>query len=66
MTKSELTAQLAKRFPQLLAEDADVTVNTILEMDIEAIYRKVNTSQRTFWQIHTKIPIFVIFELAKT
>lgn len=31
MTKSELIAQLAERFPQLVTKDADVAVTTILE-----------------------------------
>jgi integration host factor subunit beta len=31
MTKSELIARLAERYPQLIAKDADLAVNTILE-----------------------------------
>jgi integration host factor subunit beta len=31
MTKSELIARLADRYPQLIAKDADFAVNTILE-----------------------------------
>ncbi len=31
MTKSELIARLAERYPQLIAKDADFAVNTILE-----------------------------------
>lgn len=30
MTKSELIVSLARRFPQLVAKDAEVAVNTIL------------------------------------
>ena len=31
MTKSELIARLAERYPQLVAKDADLAVNTILD-----------------------------------
>ena len=31
MTKSELIARLAERYPQLIAKDADFAVNTILD-----------------------------------
>ncbi len=31
MTKSELIARLAQRFPQLVAKDADLSVNVILD-----------------------------------
>lgn len=39
MTKSELIAQLAERFPQLVAKDADVAVSTILSAMAEALAR---------------------------
>ena len=37
MTKSELIAQLAERFPQLVAKDADLSVKMILEAMAEAL-----------------------------
>jgi len=37
MTKSDLIGQLAGRFPQLLAKDADLSVKTILDAMSEAL-----------------------------
>ncbi|MBK5915632.1 integration host factor subunit beta [Rhodocyclus purpureus] len=37
MTKSELIAQLAERFPQLVAKDADFAVKVILDAMSEAL-----------------------------
>lgn len=42
MTKSELIAQLAARFPQLVAKDADVAVKEILD----AMFRALVSGQR--------------------
>ncbi len=39
MTKSELIAQLAERFPQLVAKDADYAVNMILDAMTDALAR---------------------------
>ena len=39
MTKSELIAQLAARFPQLVAKDADLAVKMILDAMSEALVR---------------------------
>ncbi|MDY0071988.1 MAG: integration host factor subunit beta [Thauera sp.] len=39
MTKSELIAQLAERFPQLVAKDADYAVKTILDAMVDALAR---------------------------
>ena len=39
MTKSELLAQLAERFPQLVAKDADLAVKMILDAMSEALVR---------------------------
>lgn len=39
MTKSELIAQLAERFPQLVAKDADYAVKTILDAMVNALAR---------------------------
>ena len=39
MTKSELIAQLAERFPQLVAKDADLAVKMILDAMTEALVR---------------------------
>jgi len=37
MTKSELIARLADRYPQLVAKDADLAVNTILDAMSQAL-----------------------------
>jgi integration host factor subunit beta len=37
MTKSELIARLAQRFPQLLAKDADLSVKVILDAMSETL-----------------------------
>ena len=42
MTKSELIARLAERYPQLVAKDADYAVKTILDAMVEAL----STGQR--------------------
>jgi integration host factor subunit beta len=39
MTKSELVAQLATRFPQLVLKDADFAVKTMLDAMSEALAR---------------------------
>jgi len=39
MTKSDLIAELARRFPQLVAKDADLSVKMILEAMAEALSR---------------------------
>ncbi len=39
MTKSELIAQLAERFPQLVAKDADYAVKMILDAMTDALSR---------------------------
>ncbi len=39
MTKSDLIAQLAVRFPQLVTKDADLSVKMILEAMAEALAR---------------------------
>ena len=39
MTKSELIARLAERFPQLVAKDADLAVKMILDAMSEALVR---------------------------
>ena len=39
MTKSELIARLAVRFPQLVAKDADYAVKMILDAMIQALTR---------------------------
>ena len=42
MTKSELIARLAERYPQLVAKDADYAVKTVIDAMVEAL----STSQR--------------------
>ncbi|MDR2239923.1 MAG: integration host factor subunit beta [Zoogloeaceae bacterium] len=39
MTKSELIAKLAERFPQLVAKDADYSVKMVLDTMIAALTR---------------------------
>ena len=39
MTKSELIAQLAERFPQLVAKDADYAVKMILDAMTDALVK---------------------------
>ena len=39
MTKSELIARLAERFPQLVAKDADLAVKMILDAMSDALVR---------------------------
>lgn len=39
MTKSELIARLAERFPQLVAKDAEIAVKVILDAMTEALAR---------------------------
>jgi integration host factor subunit beta len=39
MTKSELIAELAKRFPQLVAKDAELSAKMIIEAMAEALAR---------------------------
>ena len=39
MTKSELIARLAERFPQLVAKDADFAVKMMLDAKSEALVR---------------------------
>ena len=39
MTKSELIARLAERFPQLVAKDADFAVKMMLDAMSEALVR---------------------------
>lgn len=39
MTKSELIARLAERFPQLVAKDADLSVKMILDAMTEALVK---------------------------
>ena len=48
MTKSELIAKLATRFPQLVAKDADFAVKMILDAMIGALERGDRTEIRGF------------------
>ena len=48
MTKSELIARLAVRFPQLVAKDADFAVKMILDAMIEALERGDRIETRGF------------------
>ena len=48
MTKSELIAQLAERFPQLVAKDADYAVKMILDAMTDALARGDHIEIRGF------------------
>ena len=48
MTKSELIAKLATRFPQLVAKDADFAVKMILDAMIASLERGDRTEIRGF------------------
>ena len=48
MTKSELIAQLAERFPQLVAKDADYAVKMILDAMTDALARGARIEIRGF------------------
>jgi integration host factor subunit beta len=48
MTKSELIARLAKRFPQLVAKDADYAVRIILDEIVAALERGDRIETRGF------------------
>ena len=48
MTKSELIARLAKRFPQLVAKDADFAVRIILDEIVAALERGDRIETRGF------------------
>jgi len=48
MTKSELIAQLAERFPQLVAKDADFAVKMILDAMSDALVRADRIEIRGF------------------
>ncbi len=48
MTKSELIARLAERYPQLVAKDADFAVKTILDAMTDALARGQRIEIRGF------------------
>ena len=48
MTKSELIARLAERYPQLVAKDADFAVKTLLDAMSEALVRGHRIELRGF------------------
>jgi integration host factor subunit beta len=48
MTKSELIARLAKRFPQLVAKDADLSVKVILDALAETLAKGERIEIRGF------------------
>lgn len=48
MTKSELIARLAERFPQLVAKDADLAVKVILDTMAAALSRNDRIEIRGF------------------
>ena len=48
MTKSELIARLAERFPQLVAKDADFAVKMILDAMCDALVRADRIEIRGF------------------
>jgi integration host factor subunit beta len=48
MTKSELIARLAQRFPQLLAKDADLSVKVVLDAMSETLAKGERIEIRGF------------------
>ena len=58
MTKSELIAQLAERFPQLVAKDADYAVKMILDAMTDALARGDRIEIRGFgsFSLHYRAP----------
>jgi integration host factor subunit beta len=58
LTKSELIARLAKRFPQLVAKDADFAVRMILDAMTAALERGDRIETRGFgsFEIRRKPP----------
>ncbi|MCX8017411.1 MAG: integration host factor subunit beta [Rhodocyclaceae bacterium] len=48
MTKSELIARLAERFPQLVAKDADLAVKMVLDAMTDALARGERIEIRGF------------------
>ena len=48
MTKSELIARLAERFPQLVAKDADLSVKMMLDAMTEALAKGIRIEIRGF------------------
>ncbi|NJD33452.1 MAG: integration host factor subunit beta [Betaproteobacteria bacterium] len=58
MTKSELIAKLAKRFPQLVAKDTDFAVRIILDEIVAALERGDRIETRGFgsFEIRRKPP----------
>lgn len=48
MTKSELIARLAARFPQLVAKDADLAVKVVLDAMTESLARNDRIEIRGF------------------
>lgn len=58
MTKSELIARLAERFPQLVAKDADFAVKMILDAMSDALVRADRIEIRGFgsFSLHHRPP----------
>jgi integration host factor subunit beta len=54
MTKSELIARLAKRFPQLVAKDADFAVRIILDEIVATLERGDRIETRGFGSFEIK------------
>jgi len=54
MTKSELVAQLASRFPQLVLKDADFAVKTMLDAMSEALAKGHRIEIRGFGSFRTR------------
>ena len=52
MTKSELIARLAERYPQLVAKDADYAVKTILDAMTDAL--ATGQRKRAAWPRQTR------------
>jgi integration host factor subunit beta len=56
MTKSDLIAELAERFPQLVAKDAEMSVKMILDAMTEALSRGDRIEIRGVRQFCVELP----------
>ena len=56
MTKSELIARLAERFPQLVAKDADFAVKMILDAMSDALVRGRSDRDPRIRQLCAQLP----------
>ena len=58
MTKSQLIARLGARYPQLVAKDVAVAVNTILDVLATSLAEKQRVEIRGFGSFGSELPTF--------